>query len=85
MASAVIPENEKVKQVVPETTLPSFFPLVLPACKTIAESFFECFDKNSLEECKLLMGRYESCMVKAGIEGKTKLVRVPDPYKVENR
>lgn len=68
-----------------KTKLPQFFPLMLPACKGVAETFFECFEIKGVEECKALMNSYEECMIKNGIEQKIKMVRVPDAYKKENR
>ena len=68
-----------------KVVLPPFFPLILPACKSAAESFFACFDEKPIAECKKLLQQYEACMVKNGINDKMKMVRVPDPYKKENQ
>jgi hypothetical protein len=68
-----------------QVTLPPFFPLVLPKCKSVAETFFECFDAKPLQECTALLKQYEICMIKNGIQDKIKLIRVPDLYKKENQ
>jgi hypothetical protein len=63
--------------------LPNFFPLILPSCRDAANTFFECFEKDSMHAaaCKPLQDSYEGCMNKAGIEKKLKLMRIPEQYR----
>ena len=56
----------------PETVLPSYFPLKSKSCAIPADSFFACFDtesqyrhpKEALLSCQEQLGLYKTCMEK---------------------